>query len=543
MDRFAQAMEAMTNKTYTENGQLAYKSTGVSKVLDFFAIAGAMRSREDRDIVTKMADAYAENPALATRLLFHLSDIREGLGERHTFRVALRWMAEYHPKTVMANLPLIPFFNRWDSAFVLIGTPCEQAMVELVRAQLKEDLAKLQKGESVSLLAKWLPSVNASSKETRKMANFFIKKLNLTPRTYRLTLSALREHLKVVETKMSAGKWDEIAYSQVPSRAMMGYRKAFWKHDEEGFGKYIAKVKSGEETIKASTLYPYDIVEKLMGYGSHGGDDVLEEQWKALPNYIEEENNVLVMADVSGSMNGRPMATSVGLAMYFAERNNGPYHNMFLTFSGRPEYVKLKGFTLRERISNAMSANWDQNTNLEAAFNLVLQTALQNRLSNDELPKAIVVISDMEIDSACRSGDGYRYGYAPVAKYDFMTTLRKKFESYGYTLPSIVYWNVDSRQDTYLAKDNVPGIQLVSGQSASTFKNVLLAIFDTPYKAMLRTLESERYNCVVVPESEMKAVAQAIPAAKATTRAVEANREEAIKKARVDAAKKALDSF
>lgn len=357
-----------------------------------------------------------------------------------------------------------------------------------------------------TLLYKWLKSENASSQKTRKIARLTIKKLGLTPRQYRIMLSTGRDHLKVVETRMSAKEWHNIDYSQVPSVAMNRYRKAFYAQDGERFDSFLHQVEKGEAKINAGTLYPYDIVEKLMYDRDSTGREVLEAQWKALPDYVDGEYNVVVMADVSGSMSGRPMATSVGLAIYFAERNKGPYHDLFMTFSYRPQFVQLSGHNLAERIYNARRADWEANTNLDRAFEEILRLAVSNNLTNGDLPRALVVISDMEIDQAS------------YASQDFTALQREKFAHYGYDLPKVIYWNVQSRQDTFLANGSRPGIQLASGQSASVFRNILRSIATTPYEAMLEVLCGERYSSVIMPESyllsqkvEVTKTAQAVP--------------------------------
>ena len=487
MNEFVKAVNAHNNMTFTENGQSAYKSSEHSKVLDFFAVAGALRTREESDIKTKMQEAYDENPALAIKLLFFLSDIRGGLGERRTFRIALKWLASNAPEMVVNNLANIVHYNRWDSLFVLRGTHCENDMLLFIRDQMRDDVLNAKKGESISLLAKWMPSVNTSSKETRELANWFVKRLGLTPKTYRVALSFLRDKLKVVETTMSDKRWDEITYEQVPSRAMTLYRRAFGRQDEERFGEYMDEVKTGAKKINAGTLYPYDIIEKMIAHPRVREDAVLEAQWKALPNYVEGENNFLIMADVSGSMYGRPLATSVGLALYFAERNQGVFHNLFMTFSGNPRFVKVKGHNLATRVVNAANADWQMNTDLDKAFNKILELCVQNKVPKADVPKALVIISDMEIDRCTNIGG------------DFMSMQKAKFAEYGYPLPNLIFWNVESRKDTFLVDGNRPGVQLASGQSASTFKAILKGVGLTPYQAMLECLNDERYDRVFVP--------------------------------------------
>lgn len=488
---FASAMNRETNKKLTENGATAFSSTGVSDLLDLYATVGGMRARQS-DVVNKFNACFNENPLLATRLMFYTRDIRGGLGERDSFRSMLKQLSMHHAKVVVNNIDKIPFYGRWDDIFTLMGTPAESAMWILIRDQINSDIENASQGKPISLLAKWMPSINASSKEKIRLANTIAKAFGLTPAQYRKYMSALRDYLNVLEIRMSKQEWDEIIYNQVPSRAMTKYRKSFYRHDGDRFAQYISDVKQGTETIKAGTLYPYDIVEKYMekNFYSYGRriiiDDVLEVQWKALPNYIEGEENVIVVADVSGSMYGRPMASSVGLAIYFAERNSGPYKNMFMTFSSNPQFVKLKGASLAEKVANAQTAEWGMSTNLEAAFMKVLSVAVENNVPTTEMPKAIVIISDMEID-ACVSRN-----------WSFYDEMVRRFEAQGYTIPNIVFWNVNARHDTFLVDGNRKGVQLISGQSASTFKNVLSSIGLTPYDAMLKTLNSERYRSITL---------------------------------------------
>ena len=286
----------------------------------------------------------------------------------------------------------------------------------------------------VSLLAKWLPSVNASNKQTIINGKKIAKSLDMSEKEYRQTLSKLRKYINIVETNLSKKEYDNIIYSEVPSKAMNNYRNAFSRNDGERFAEFMNKVSTGEEKINASTLYPYDIVEKYL-YGDNKANEVLEEQWKALPNYVEGENNFLVMADVSGSMYGRPLATSVGLAMYFAERNKGAFANTFMTFSEKPELVTIKGKNLFEKLNYVQNARWDMNTNLEAAFNLVLKTAVKYKTKKEDMPTSIVVITDMEIDE-CSNPD-----------WLFYDQMKKKFEENGYEIPNIVFWNVNARNN------------------------------------------------------------------------------------------------
>jgi hypothetical protein len=338
-----------------------------------------------------------------------------------------------------------------------------------------------------------MPSEKASSKQTKDLAFKAMRALNVSERKYRKMLSMLRKHIKVVEADMSQKHWDKIDYESVPSKAMANYNAAFAKHDNVRFACYKEALNNGKAKINASTMFPYELVKNYMGY--HPNTNALaDQQWRALPNYVEGENNIMVMADVSGSMSGRPMETSVGLAIYFAERNKGAFKNLYMTFTSNPSFIEVNpNDTLQKKVRDCMSKGIGFSTNLEAAFLKILTTAVENRVPKKDMPKALVVISDMEIDKYMRPTDVWGRAF----KWDFIDTMRARFKSYGYDLPIIVMWNVEARQDTYLStRDDVI---FVSGQSPSVFKNFIGALNgQTGYDVMINTLTDKMYDRVVL---------------------------------------------
>lgn len=480
---FADGMRKEGTFTKTENGAIALNTTG-SACLDLFGSIGSLRQANDERIQALFAEAYKENPLLATRIVFYARDIREGLGERKTFRTLLRYMAEYHAESLKPNIDLIGVYGRYDDLYCLIGTPLENDMWQTMKNQFEEDKSNLEKGNCISLLAKWIKTADASSKNTRKLGILTAQKLGYTVYDFKRIVRSMRKHIGIVENLMSTNKWGEIKYSEVPSRAMMIYRNAFMRHDEGRFKKFIDKAVTGDEKINSATLFPYDIVEKIL----YRGEDskVLEAQWRQLPNYVEEGANCIVMADVSGSMSGRPMATSIGLAIYFAERNKGAYHNMFMTFSANPKVEILKGATLLQKIKNTSRADWGMNTDLKAAFDKVLDIALNNNVSADEMPKSIIVISDMEIDNSGNSN------------WTFYDAMKRKYAMNDYDIPNIIFWNVNSRHDVFHADKSRKGVQLCSGQSVTVFKQLLGCIGFTPIEMMEKVINSERYECITI---------------------------------------------
>ena len=471
------------NYTNTENGALALRST-LDPLTDLFAVSGALRERSEEEIESLFARALSEDRLLAARLAFYTRDIRGGLGERRTGRILFRYLAKYYPELFAKNAALISEYGRYDDLVYLVKY-APDIIVPLLKKQLEDDLAHMKKGEPVSLLAKWLPSVNTSSKISSENGKYLAKAFHMSEKKYRRTLSALRKHLNVTECSLSSKNYQSILYPEVPSGAMMKYRRAFHRNDSERFSSYLEKLESGEEKINASTLYPYDIVEKYL-YSDIGEDPVLEKQWESLPNYVEGEHRFLVMADVSGSMRGRPMATSVGLALYFAERNKGTFANTFMTFSARPELVTIRGNNLFEKLNSICRADWGMNTDLEAALRTVLFAAINENTPKEEMPDSIVVITDMEIDS-CTCGE-----------HLFYDRMKNLYELFGYEIPNIVFWNVNSRKNTYHASFDRKGVQLASGQSPSVFASLAKGIGYTPYEYMCSVLNAERYQAVTV---------------------------------------------
>ena len=481
------------NETTTENGALAYKTTQ-SAVLDLFSQGGAMRNRSDSDIVSLFSKAYAENAELAMKTLFYLRDIREGQGERKFFRLSLQHLAVHNKESLVKNLHLIPAFGRWDDLWVLLETPVKADVVSMVKAQLLAD----KKAENPSLLAKWMPSENASSMKTKKYGAILRKGLGGTPKEYRKLLSKLRAKLNLVESKLTEGRYADIAYDKLPSRAGMIYRGAFFRNDEERYTAFLDSLSKGEVKVNAGTLYPNDIVGKIMrssGWGGTSPSDVklFEGQWSNLPKFIgDNKEESIVMADVSGSMSGVPMEVSIALAMYIAERNEGAYKDHFMTFSSKPQLVKIQGSNIVEKVNNIRRAEWGMNTDIEKALQTLLNVAVKNNLPNEEVIKKIYIISDMQFDEATSTGSWYDL----KPRENIFGNMKEKFEANGYDFPNIVFWNVRAVENTPMTMNN-DGVQLVSGYSPSIMTQLLNADGKTPYDFMLDVIMADRYKEVV----------------------------------------------
>lgn len=485
------------NETLTENLARTFKSTK-SSLVDLFSMGGAVRNREESEVISLFSKALSEDKLLALKCMFYLRDIRGGQGERKTFRLMYRYLAEINPKLAIANIAHVMYYGRWDDYFCLRGTRAEIAFLGLVLKQLEIDLVDMNSNKPISLLAKWLPSENASSKKTKEMARYIRHKLGYNSKEYRKILSKLRKHIKIVERSMCANEWNEIDYEKVPSRAAMIYRQAFKRHDEEGYEAYLESVEKGEKEIKASTLYPYDLVRAIAMKNKY--DKTLDLQWKNQKDWKVE--NSLVVCDTSGSMGSfgskgyrdpEPIYVSVGLALYFAERNEGAFHDHFITFSVRPELQEIIGDDIYTKLVNLSRAHWDGNTNFQAVFDLILRVAQKNNINNDDMVRKIYVISDMEFDMA-GGHERYDWEIGRRTQPTNFEAIKQKYINAGYDMPMLVFWNVDSRQNNVPVMADERNVLLVSGSSPSIFKTLMSGKSYTPYDIMLETLNSERYD-------------------------------------------------
>ena len=502
MNTLLNGMKNAANYTYTENGALTHKST-MSGLLDLFGMGAAYRTRSDADCIMLFSNAYDEDPVYALKCLFYLRDVRGGQGERRFFRVVTRWLANNKTDAMRRNLEFVPEFGRWDDLYEFIDTKLEEDAFELMRKQLMLDV----QCKAPSLLAKWLKSENTSSFKSRALANKTREAFHMNHKEYRKTLSTLRERIKVLERLMSENRWDEIEFDKIPSKAGLVYRNAFARRDIIK-AKYEHFMKDEKTTVNAGTLYPYEVVAKAYNltrnsysyyYGSrHNFEDdfdsteraAINKYWDNLKDYFNGCSlDALCMIDTSGSMWGTeasaPINVAISIGLYAAERARGPFAGHYISFSSRPQLIETAGVDFVDKVRRIYSTNLCDNTNIEAAFDMLLNTAIKTHCKQSDLPKSIIVVSDMEFD-------GQR-GYYGRSNNTLMENIAMKWAQHGYQMPNLVYWNVQARQN------NIPmtvkdGISYVSGFSPVLFEQIMKG--KTAFDLMMDKLNDERYACI-----------------------------------------------
>ena len=477
------ALRERAERTYTENGAVTLTTTR-SRCLDLFASIGALRDAPEGSITERFHRAWCEDRDLALRTLFYARDVRGGLGERRVFRVLLRYLAQDHPDSVRKNLEFIPLMGRWDDLLALMDTPCRRAAVDMIRRRLREDLENDAHGRGISLMAKWLPSVNTSDETQVLAGRRLARDLGMTQREYRRTLSRLRARLRILENSLRERDYT-FDYALQPSAALFRYRRAFLRNDRERYTAFMDDVSSGRAELHTASLLPSDLIDRALRFsGTPEERRILDVTWEALEDYTDARN-ALCVVDTSGSMywygRPRPAAVALSLGLYFAQRNRGAFHDCFITFSTRPRLITVMGEDLVDRVRYCESFSEAGSTNISAVFDLVLEAAVSRHLPQSEMPDTLYFITDMEFD-ACAGG-------ANVTNFE---RARALYRSHGYRLPRVVFWCVQSRREQQPVSMNEQGVALVSGYTPRLFEMVLSDRMD-PYQVMTGILNSDRY--------------------------------------------------
>jgi hypothetical protein len=471
MNAFVNA--ATQSVTRTTNGMKAQESTGTA-VMDLFYNIGAMRGK---NVTAAFAAAKGENRELALRVAAWARDARGGAGERQLFRDILVYLEANDPEACQAMIAKVPELGRWDDLFVLKTLEMKGFAYSMLGDALRS---------GNGLAAKWTPRKGRVAAEIR---NFF----GMTPKQYRKSLVELTN---VVEQKMCAGDWDNINFSHVPSVAAARYKKAFQRHTPK-YAEYVAKLVKGDDPkvkINAGAVYPYDVIKNIYDM-SAVQKQAAQAQWDALPNFVGDAN-ILPMVDVSGSMTCKAggygskselscMDVAVSLGLYLADKNKGAYNGMFLTFSATPSLKKLTGGIL-DKLNQMQTSEWGMSTNLMAAFDKVLKVAKDGKVPQEDMPKAVLILSDMQFDQCARFDD---------SAYD---GIKRRYQEAGYEMPAIVFWNLNAAYGNAPVSFDKRGVALVSGFSPAIVKPIVSGNLKdmSPYSIMLKTIMQDRYSVI-----------------------------------------------
>ncbi len=525
-----------SNKGLTENRGIGYKSS-LDPLVDYFVICGG--SYDPDNIEELFEKAFNTDPQTTIRLMFYLRDVRGGQGIRNSFRKTLIHLANTNLRLLKQLLIYVPIYGRWDDILCLLGTPAKNYVLETIKHQLNNDISNFKNQKPISLLAKWLPSENASSKTTRRYGRIVREYLGYTPREYRKILTHLRKYLRVVEQLMSANRWDEIEFERVPSLAMLRYKNAFYRHTPDKFNRYIEQVQEGKKKLNFSVGYPHQIIDQIINeINKRIAENIDDEQQdlfymltfddlsisvdeclssthcvkrqKAAKNIIEKilntidkdfyqqlwenltktssDNNAIAVIDTSGSMFcglPTPISVSTALGLYFAERAKGCFANKVITFSEYPQLIDCDGDNIVDRLYNLMTnSSWGANTNIERVFDMILNAALNS--NKDDVPKRVYIISDMQFDYCC----GVENTWKTVFE-----TIKEKYQNAGVELPQLVFWNVNT---LYASKNASFQTTVIDGTNWINISGFNPVILDYLMKTDLDTINDKDITLRVI---------------------------------------------
>lgn len=477
-------------QTDTVNKMMAGSGVKKSVCFELFTVIGTLREAPRDEIREYFLRAFAEDPTAALRIAFYARDVRGGLGERRVFREILRVLAETDADALAKNIDYVPLCGRWDDLLCLFGTQGETAAVECIRRQLGRDLVSLAANDGVvSLLAKWMPSANTSSRKKRWCGRRLAKALGMREEEYRKMLTVLRSRIYIVENDMREKRRD-LDYESLPYHARVKYQSAFWRRDGSKYLAFCRAAYRGEANIRRGTIYPYDCYEIVRHAAEYGenmegkGRAALEAMWRAIPDHTGGKNMLVAVGSSAVRYwpykHPRPNAVAISLALYFAERNRGIFRDRFLTFKMEPQLVKIKGDDFYARMRYCYAFTEVKRVDVAAAFRLVLDEAAAHHVPPDEMPRMICFVSGMEF--ACCTEN---------AKPEDIENIEKMYAEMGYEMPEAVFWDVYAIRPTITKNES--GSTIITGSNPTLFMQMMKGDTD-PMSYMQALLESERYR-------------------------------------------------
>jgi hypothetical protein len=471
MNAFVSAIKDDATTIYTENGAKTY-STSFDSCVDLFFQIGAIRGQGAARAETLFRTAYKQNPDLATKIALWARDVRGGAGERQVFRDLLKLLEKTDMDRLARILPLVPEIGRYDDLFVF-ETATAKDMAFAIFGNGLVDPSK------AGLAAKWAPRETGAKK---KLARELMAYFELSPKNYRRLITTLSN---TVEQQMSARLWDDIEFQKVPSVAAARYAKAFRRHQPDRYNEFVQKAVKGEVKINASALFPYDVTKSTVDAETQNA------LWNQLPDYVPAGKSFIPMIDLSQSMssstigdgNLTPMDAAISLGLYLAEKNKSEFNRMALAFAGQPSWISIPDTdSVRDKVRAVKAGQVAYDTNLNAAFEAILSVALRKGVPQEDLPDALIVLSDMEFNSTQNARS--------VTNVD---AAKRLYEANGYRLPTIVWWNLQSRNGVTPVRADASGMVLVSGLSPSV-TTAVLGGEATPVAIMLKAVDIARYE-------------------------------------------------
>ena len=352
----------------------------------------------------------------------------------------------------------------------------------------------MTQGKPCSLAAKWAPTEGDSLDRKSGVFKSLATEMKVSPRALRKQyLTPLRAYLKIVERFMCDREWGEIDYNKVPSCAMKRLKKSFEKHDETRFQEWRDALQKGDPKVakvNAKQLQPHELVREMRT--SCHADGVCAAQWKIMEEECMKNgslDNDIAVVDTSTSMHSPdylPYDVACAMGLLISKCSVGKFKHHVLTFNSVPAFAVIKDAPIYDRWRQLSSISWGGSTNIQATFELILNRGKECKLTQEDMPKRLWIISDMQFNQV--------NGYGAVTNFE---AIEKMYAASGYTRPQIVFWNVNGSSSDFPVSVGDHGTALISGFSPSVMKAVLEGDDSfSPYGIMRKSLDSDRLQPV-----------------------------------------------
>lgn len=510
--------------TKTANGGNAFKSTG-SAIVDYFMLF--MRDLSISDSYDHLEKCWKEDPKKTVAIIFNGRDRLNGKKEKKVANEAMLWLRKNKFETYMCNIKLyVEKYGRWkDLLYISYNLKNIDHKIEMniIAQKLIDDKINLDNNKPVSLCAKWAPSENDRNDRQRQFAKKVASVIYGCKDTYKMSkyrkqyLVPLRKQIDIVESKMCDNKWEEIKYENIPGVASNKLKKAFIKHDEERYKKYLGDVATSVKKINVTGILPHELagvyIKDLAKLNKGEVCQTTEMQWKAIVENVRKSgnfDNAISIVDVSGSMfnakNGSiPAQVAVALGIITALCCKGDFANKIITFSENPELVDLITAnattnstekpkiengdasyagdasvsnipSLHECIKNIMGVDYGFSTDFLRCNEEIINYAIKYKVPQDKMPKKLFVFTDMQFNNTITGNfeRDYRNNRNNTNALDTVyKSIVKLYEANNYKAPKFIFWNLNSdSNEVFPVNCDTEGTAIVSG-----FSEQLLKIF------------------------------------------------------------------
>lgn len=513
------------DRNYGENGAVELESTSNANIDLFFKLVRDLPTHTLESLMGRVLTCGNKEDIIDLFVLaFQTRHCRGGKGEKKLFYNMILNLYDKYPEVICDLIEHVPFYGYYKDYLLLCELIVDNPKYDLLFDRIISVYAEQLKTDPYSV--KFAPRYNKhfaknnNNRIFRTLVNKLFPKTHNSFEKYRKMVSEGNKKINTTEILMCDKRYSEIDFSHVSSVCLNKFRKAFLNEsikepllhndiatgnrypddDDRVLCRQHLLEKTQSKDIHGKQVMPHILVEQIINRLLTWSEEKLFNiQWEKIKedvlNQINSNNNsnkkmnlgkLVPLSDVSDSMNGIPMQVSIALGLLISEINHEAFRNRVLTFNTVPKWHNLSSCkTFCEKVISLKSSPWGGSTNFMKAIENILEVAVLNKLSNDEIPD-LIVFSDMQFNEADSKF---------LTHYEI---IKKKFNNAGYTtIPKIIFWNLRGNTNGFPVDSKCENVQLLSGFSPSLFKLILTGeqgVTCTPEQVFKNAVNDEAYN-------------------------------------------------